>query len=244
MAFTYTTLTNAINDYTQNSNWGSSNPDQLNVIIQQAEERINLAVNVANYNTKTYTDTHHSANIVAGSSSIVIASSGPGVSVDNVTSPTSPLYFKIRSGNGTDTNPWVYLLLKDYNFLQEYAPYDASANRDQPKFYSFYNDVRSDGKATFAFAPIADGTYDFEILYLFQPPSIVTDISGTWLSTHGSSALLYGCLVEAYTFMKGEPDLIQLYDAKFKEALQVLVASQGGSFRNATYRDQALRGAA
>ena len=243
MAFTYSTLKSAIDEYTQNAdNWGSTS--QIDTIIKQAEERINLAVQIANYNTKTHTDAHQSANIVAGNSSVVIAGTGPGIASSNVTSPLSPLYFKIRSGDGTDSNPWVYLLLKDYNFLQEYSPYDASANRSQPKYYSFYNDVRSDGKATFSFAPIADGTYDFEILYYFKPPSIVTDTSGTWLSTHGSSALLYGCLVEAYTFMKGEADLIQLYDTKFKEALQILVNSQRGEFRNATYREEASRGAA
>jgi hypothetical protein len=241
MAFTHTTLTNAINDYTQNSNWGSSNPDQLNVIIQQAEERINLAVNVTNYNTKSV-----DGPLSDQTSNVVISGTGPGVAESNVTSPITPLYMKIRAGSATGDSetPWQYLLLKDYNFLQEYAPVTHDNTDGAPKYYSFYNDSTNDGLATFAFAPRTDGNYRYEILYLFQPPSIVDDYSGTWLSTHGSSALLYGCLVEAYTFMKGEPDLIQLYDAKFKEALQVLVASQGGSFRNATYRDQALRGAA
>lgn len=240
MAFTYTTLTQAIEEYTQNSNWGTNT--QIDTIIQQAEERINLAIHVANYNTKTYDQDDHGANIVASNQSIAISGTGPGVAASNVTSPLSPLYFKIRSGDGTPANPWTYLLLKDYNFLQEYAPQDSSTG--VPKYYGFYNNTGNSGLATFSFAPFSDGTYDFEILYLFQPASIVTDTSGTWLSTHGSSPLLYGCLVEAYTFMKGEPDLLQFYDNKFKEALQVLVMSQQGSFRNATYRDQALRGAA
>ena len=78
---------------------------------------------------------------------------------------------------------------------------------------------------------------------MFQPVSIVTDTGGTWLSTHAEAALLYGCLVEAYTFMKGEAELIQLYDAKYKEALQSVVNIQGGFFRNSTYRDRAVVGA-
>jgi hypothetical protein len=240
MAFTYSTLTSAIDDYTQNAgNWGS----QIDTIIRQAEERINLAVQIANYNTKT-----ESGVTTDKQSAVVIASTGPGVAEANVTSPVSPLYFKIRSGStavaSDSTSPFQFLLLKDYNFLQEYAPITDDTTDGAPKYYSFYNDTSNSGLATFAFAPRTDGVYAYEILYYFKPSSIVTDTSGTWLGTHGESALLYACLVEAYTFMKGEADLIQLYDTKFKEGLQLLVNSQRGEFRNATYRDQASRGAA
>lgn len=241
MAFTITTLTEAIEGYTENSNW--SDPSQISVIIQQAEVRINNALEVANFNTRAYTQVDHAATIVAGGSSLAIAGSGPGGGFGDETSPLSPLYFRVRSGAGTEANPWTYLLLKDYNFLKEYSPYDNADNRDQPKYYSFYNDTDNSGLATFSFAPISDGIYDFEILYLFKPASLVQDTNGTWLSTHGTSALLYACLVEAYIFMKGEAELIQVYDLKYKEALQALVAIQGGSFRNSTYRDRALLGA-
>lgn len=239
MAFTYTTLVAAIEEYTQNTNWGGTT--QIDAIIQQAEERINLAVKVANYNTKTETGA-----LTDQTNSIALSGTGPGVAASNVTSPISPLYIKIRAGSATEDSltPWQYLLLKDYNFLQEYAPITHDTTDGSPKYYSFYNDTGNSGLATFAIAPRTDGNYRYEILYLFQPASIITDTSGTWLSTHGTSALLYGCLVEAYTFMKGEPDLIQLYDTKFKEGLQLLVSSQQGEFRNASYRDQALRGAA
>jgi len=239
MAFTLATLKTAIQDYTQNDETTFVN--NLDVMIKQAEDRINLAIQVANYNTKVNT-----GKTADRDSSVVIASTGPGVALSNKTSPVSPLYFKIREGDGTTTNPWQFLLLKDYNFLQEYAPISDNTTDGTPKYYSFYNDtsvaqeapaVGTDGLATFPFAPIADGVYDYEILYLFRPPSLVTYSSGTWLSTHGESALLYGCLVEAYTFMKGEQDLLQLYDTRFKEALQLLVMSQQGSFRNSTYRD-------
>lgn len=230
MAFTLATLKTAIQDYTQNDETTFVN--NLDVIIKQAEERINLAIQVANYNTKV-----ESGQTAARDSNVVIAGTGPGVALSNETSPVSPLYFKVREGNVTTTNPWQFLLLKDYNFLQEYAPVSDTTTDGTPKYYSFYNDTSNDGLATFPIAPIADGIYDYEILYLFRPSSLVADSSGTWLSTHGESALLYGCLVEAYTFMKGEPDLLQLYDTRFKEALQLLAMSQQGSFRNSTYRD-------
>ena len=230
MAFTLATLKTAIQDYTQNDETTFVN--NLDVMIKQAEDRINLVIQVANYNTKVVTGT-----TVDRDSSVVIADTGPGVALSNEISPVSPLYFKVREGTGTTTNAWQFLLLKDYNFLQEYAPISDNTTDGTPEYYSFYNDVGNDGLATFPFAPIVDGAYDYEILYLFRPSSLVTDTSGTWLSTHGESALLYGCLVEAYTFMKGEQGLLQLYDTRFKEALQLLVMSQQGSFRNSTYRD-------
>ena len=80
-------------------------------------------------------------------------------------------------------------------------------------------------------------------MYWLQPSSIISDVGGTWLSQHGESALLYGCLVEAYTFLKGSADMLQVYDARYKEALQALVSSQQGAFRNSSYRDRAMYGA-
>jgi hypothetical protein len=287
MAFTLATLKTAIQDYTQNDE--DTFVNNLDVIIKQAEERINLAIQVANYNTNVKT------GILAASSSSVTQDDGD-------TSPVSPLYFKSRSrdlftcattntsttvttastatidvgatvdGDGiadgttvasigdattltlsaaataTDasvelsfsesSNLWQFLLLKDYNFLQEYSPADSTTGT--PRYYSFYNDNSNSGVATFPFGPFSDGSYDYEILYLFRPTSLVDvedDPGTTWLSIHGETALLYGSLVEAYTFMKGEQDLLQLYDTRFKEGLQLLIMSQQGSFRNSTYRD-------
>ena len=120
MAFTRTTLEEAINEYTQNTNWGSTT--QIDTIIRQAEERINYAVQIANYNTKSAT-----GDIPDQGSSIAMAGSGPGVVASNVTSPIAPIYMKIRAGEAASpdtTNAWEYLLLKDYNFLQEYVQMD------------------------------------------------------------------------------------------------------------------------
>ena len=227
MSFTLTTLKEAINEYTQNTNWGSATGDgtgQINAIIRQAEERINYAIQIANYNTKSTT-----GDLVTDGNSVIVA--------DSETAPIAPLYFRIRKGSNGGANVWSYLLLKDYNFLQEYAPVDSSTGI--PKYYAFYNDAQLESPsnaATFSFSPIADGPFDYEILYFFDPASLVTvDAASsnkkTWLSTHATNALLYACLVEAYTFLKGEADLMQLYDAKFKEALQTLVFVEQGNYR-------------
>jgi hypothetical protein len=308
VSFTLAQLKAAINEYTQNTNWGSTT--QIDTIIKQAEERINYAVQIANYNTKS-----KSGFLADGSSSLTLE--------DSETAPLAPIYFRVRPnamftasnysaglvwslstagdtaaevaaleiGAGvcglgvaegtvlaakdahvdtrvelsiavdglisrslgfTDvTKAWSYLLLKDYNFLQEYAPVDSATG--SPKYYAFYNDAQDadpSNAATFAFAPavpavpsvIYGGTecFDYEVLYFFEPQSLVdveTDTL-TWLSTHGTNALLYSCLVEAYTFLKGEQDLMQLYDNRYKEALQTLVMAEQGNYRT-TYRSRA-----
>ena len=297
MSFTLATLKTAIDEYTQNTNWGSTT--QIDAIIKQAEERINYAVQIANFNTKS-----EAGLLVADGSSVAIA--------DSATSPLAPVYFKVRSriavtaditsgdatvtpvsmtgiiagatvsGSGIDpgtvistvasstftispvasaTNgsaaltigqpdtAWSYLLMKDYNFLSEYAPIETSTGT--PKYYSFYNDAQDatpSNAGTFAFAPFSSGDFDYEILYFFEPKSLVdvpteeADPKTTWLSTHGSNALLYACLVEAYVFLKGEADLMQLYDTKFKEALQTLVMVEQGNYRT-TYRNRGMRAA-
>ena len=230
MSFTLTTLKSSIEEYTQNTNWGSTT-DQMNTIIRQAEERINYAVQIANFNTKS------AASVITAPAAVVAIA-------DSETGPIAPIYFRIQSSVGTPANnAWSYLLLKDYNFLQEYAPVDSATGT--PKYYAFYNDaqdVSPSNAATFSFAPIPSGNLNCEILYFFEPASLVTVDAAlpndlTWLSTHGTNALLYACLVEAYTFLKGEQDLMQLYDTKYKEALQTLIMTEQGNYRT-SFRDR------
>jgi len=229
-AFTLATLRVSIDEWLENTAWGTSS--QRDTIIVLAEEKINSIVRVAGYNTNTITST-----FAIGAKGFAVA--------DSVTGPLSPLYLKIRSNAGTPAdNAWKFLLLKDYNFLQEYAPVDNEDSRSEPKYYSFYNDVDNSNQVTTNFAPYADAEYGFEFNYLFEPASITTpsssppyDQTTTWLSTHAKNALLYGCITQAYIFMKGDQALIQVYQGKFMEALQALVVSQGGTFRDSSFND-------
>tara|TARA_R110002012_G_scaffold221367_4_gene392905 strand:- start:490 stop:1197 length:708 start_codon:yes stop_codon:yes gene_type:complete len=222
-AFTLATLRTAIDEWLENDSWGTSS--QRDNIIVLAEEKINSIVGIAGYNTDT------EVGDIAQADKLI------GVIADSVTGPLSPSYLKVRLGDGTTTNPWNFLLLKDFNFLQEYAPVDNS--QGYPKYYSFYNDVDNANRVTVNFSPIADAAYDYEFNYFFEPASITAggDSGTTWLSTHGKNALFYGSLVEAYIFMKGDPNLIQTYEMKFKEALQALVVMQGGTFRDNSFND-------
>ena len=109
----------------------------------------------------------------------------------------------------------VFLLQKDVNYIQEFTPNPSTTG--SPRFYASF-DVDN-----FIISPTPDSSYSAELHYYYRPASITTDDSGTtWISTNAPDALLYACLVEAYTFMKGESDLLQLYTARFTEAMSRL----------------------
>ena len=106
----------------------------------------------------------------------------------------------------------VFLLQKDVNFLQEHSP-DPTVT-GTPKYYATF-DVDN-----FIIAPTPDANYTVELHYYYRPQSITATASGeSWLGTNAPDALLYGCLVEAYTFMKGEANVIQMYQARLSEAV-------------------------
>jgi hypothetical protein len=106
-----------------------------------------------------------------------------------------------------------FLLNKDVNFIQEYWP-DGSVT-GEPRYYADF-DVDN-----FIIAPTPVSAYTVELHYFYRPESVVTT-SPSWLSENAGPALLYACLVEAYTFMKGEPDMIQAYEQKFMQAAERL----------------------
>lgn len=229
-AFTLATLRTAIDEWLENDSWGTTS--QRDNIIVLAEEQINSTVGIAGYNTKTTTD---GLTFAAGANSITAIA-------NNTFGPLSPSYLKIRSTAApADGNAWKFLLLKDYNFLQEYAPVDNEASRAEPKYYSFYNNVSDANNATVNFAPYSNAEYSYEFNYYFLPGSITSgpvDGTGTtWLGTHARNALLYGCITQAYIFMKGEQQIIQTYEMKFMEALKALVVMQGGTFRDTSFND-------
>jgi len=132
----------------------------------------------------------------------------------------------------TDNNgAQIFLLEKDVEYLQEYNPTGMTGT---PKYYSVF-DIN-----TFLLAPVPDSSYSVELHYYYRPPSITTGVS-TWIGNYAQEALLYGSLIEAYTFMKGEPDLITLYDKRFNEALDRLKNYGEGRQNIDAYRDGLIR---
>ena len=134
----------------------------------------------------------------------------------------------------TNGNNKEFLLLKDVNFIQEYNP--NSSTTGTPKYYAPFD------ASNFILAPTPDANYASELHYFYRPQSITATGDGTsWLGTNAPDTLLYGCLVEAYTFMKGEADLLQLYQGRFNEAISRLKNYGEGVENSDAYREGLVR---
>lgn len=132
------------------------------------------------------------------------------------------------------TGAHSFLLPKDVSFIREAYPPPTSTG--VPKFYAIYGPQSGDPKElSFILGPTPNASYSVELHYYFYPESIVT-AGTTWLGDNFDPVLLYGTLVEAYTFMKGEADMIQLYDGKYKEALSLAKRLGDGMERGDSYR--------
>jgi hypothetical protein len=136
---------------------------------------------------------------------------------------------------------YLYLLDKDVNFIREVYPNPASTA--EPKYYAIFGPQSTNvTELSLILGPTPNQTYKVELHYYYYPESIVT--AGTsWLGDNFDSVLLYGALVEAYTFMKGEQDMMVLYDTKYKEALMLLKNLGDGKQRADTYRDGQVKNA-
>jgi len=116
----------------------------------------------------------------------------------------------------TNSSSKEFLLQKDVNFIQEVNP--NSSTTGTPKYYALFD------SSNFILAPTPDANYVTEVHYYYRPTSLTSgsDSGTTWLSTNAPNTLLYGCLFEAYVFMKGEQDVLAMYDKRFTESLSRL----------------------
>ena len=129
--------------------------------------------------------------------------------------------------NGTTS----FLLNKDVEYIQEYNPTNATGT---PKYYAYF-DVNN-----FILGPVPAGNYSVELHYYYKPASIVT-AGITWIGDNAEQALLYACLFEAYTFMKGEPDILNVYNQRYAEAITRLKNLGEGRENVDAYRDGLIR---
>ena len=138
-----------------------------------------------------------------------------------------------------------YLLNKDVNFIRQ--AYPKGIDVSTPKYYALFGPTTTSGgtpvitnELSFILGPTPDADYTVELHYYYYPESIVT-AGSTWLGDNFDSVLLYGSLVEAYTFMKGETDLITLYNTKYNEALAMAKRLGDGMERQDAYRSGQYR---
>ena len=191
MTYTLTTLKQAIQDYTENDETTFVN--NLNNFIENAEEKILKLVDL-DYFRKNATATMTSGNKF-------------------LLQPTDYLSSFSLSFTNTTTSEQVFLDQKDVNYIQDYWPNASSTG--VPRYYARFD------ADNFILAPTPDATYTAELHYYYRPASLTAGGGSgtTWLSTNAPNTMLYGTLVEAYTFMKGEKDLMDLYNGRFIESL-------------------------
>ena len=189
MSFTYDELKTAIQDYTENTETTFVN--SLDIFIKNAEERI-LKIAQLEVFRKNQT-----GNMTLGNQYLALPSD----------------YLAPFSLSFTSNGNKEFVLFKDVNFVQSFNPNNSSTGA--PRYYAQF-DIEN-----FILGPTPDAAYDVELHYFYRPASLTSggDSGTTWLSTNASVALLYGSLIEAYTFMKGEADLVQNYTQRFTEAL-------------------------
>ena len=129
--------------------------------------------------------------------------------------------------------------------MREYAPDPtATSERGRPLYYADFDkelSTGSDNGSTLIVAPVPDQDYNVELHYLYKPSSLTSQTSGTWLSQNASNALLYGSLIEAYIFMKGDPDMMALYQSRFNEEIARLKNMAEARGRKDEYRYDSLR---
>jgi len=137
------------------------------------------------------------------------------------------------------TSEYEYLLNKDVNFIRQAYPVPTSTGI--PKYYALFGPTTGlPQELTFILGPTPTASYTVELHYFFLPESIVT-ANTTWLGDNYDPVLLYGSMVEAITYMKGEQDLVALYNQKYTEALAMAKRlgdglERGDAYRNGQYR--------
>ena len=214
----YAALVSAVSSYTENT----FPTVDMNLFITQAEKRI--------YNTVQIPALRKNVTGITTASNKYLACPDDFLSSYSLAaiSPT--------------TGAYTYLLNKDVNFIREAYPKPTSTG--SPKFYALFGPAVASSvittELTFLIGPTPDAAYSMELHYYYYPESIVT-ASTTWLGDNYDPALLYGTLVEAYTYMKGEQDMVLLYNTKFGEALVQLKRLGDGLERSDAYRSGQAR---
>ena len=138
----------------------------------------------------------------------------------------------VMNSGDTQADGYRYMLNKDVNYIREFFPFPGVTGT--PQYYALFDNN------TYILGPTPDVNYDIELHYFAYPTSVVT-AGTTWVSQNFPNVLLYGALVEAYIFLKGEADLIQTYQAKYDQAMALLKQLGDGKDRQDEYRTVQVR---
>lgn len=217
----FETIKGYVEDDFPNTSWTDSagtgtttftSTEQVDTFIRQAEQRIYNSVQILALR-KNVTGTTSAGNKYLSTPSDWLANFSLAV-ID----PT--------------TGGYEYLLNKDVNFIREAFPYPATTGK--PTHYAYFDED------SYILGPTPDASYSVELHYFYYPTSIV-DAGTSWLGDNFDSVLLYGAMLEAYTFMKGEKDVLDNYVARYNEALAMLKQLSEGKNRQDMYRTPQAR---
>jgi len=215
----YSDLTQNLQDYLETSE--TSFVANIPTFVRQAEERIYRSVQIPELRKNA------TALMTAGNQYLA-----------RPTDFLSAFSLAVIDGEGD----YLYLYDKDVNFIRE--AYPRASTQGVPQYYAQFDGDTGGATGNFILGPTPNGNYTAELHYYYDPPSIV-DTGTSWLGENAEAALLYGTLIEAYTYLKGEADMLQLYINRYNEAMLQLFGIDLRSKRD-DYRDgnmQSLGGA-
>ena len=213
----YTELVTAVSDYTENT----FPTADMNTFIKQAEQRI--------YNSVQFPSIRKNVTGATSTNNKYLSCPSDFLAVYSMA---------VIDGTGM----YEYLLNKDVNFIRQ--AYPSPTDTSIPKYYALFGPTVVSNVITtelsFILGPTPDAVYNVELHYYYYPESIVTAAT-TWLGDNFDSVLLYGTLVEAITYMKGEADMVTLYNGKYTEALALAKRLGDGMERQDAYRSGQFR---
>jgi hypothetical protein len=224
----YTALVASIQAYTENNfpditladDTVETTTEQINRFIQQAEQRI--------YNTVQFPSLRKNVTGTTTYNNKYLGCPDDFLAVYSIA---------VIDADGN----YEYLLNKDVNYIRQ--AYPSPTDRAIPKYYALFgSQTNAPNELAFLLGPTPDAAYGVELHYYYYPESITTASTGqTWLGDNFDTVLLYGALVEAYTFMKGETDMVTLYNTKYNEALAMAKRLGDGMERQDAYRSGQYR---
>ena len=224
--FTYATLTTAIQNYTE-VDTNVLTATITNQFIENSELRILRDVPIDAYKKQSI------GNLVTGQNTINVPAKTlfvKGVQVYDSTTAT------------TGTSDW--LEKKDESYIQEYVSSTESSARAKPKYYAMFGGatgITDTTSGTLLLSPAPDTTYVFKIHYEAIPTGLSGSNTTTYVSQYFGNGLLYACLVEAFSYLKGPIDMLTLYENKYKQEVQKFAGEQLGRRKRDDYTDGTVR---
>ena len=168
------------------------------------------------------------------------------VGQETINAPAGAVFIRalqVYASTSATTGANIFLEKKDISYLQEYIPSTESAKRGQPKYYAMFGGATGESDTTsgrIMFAPVPDATYSFRVHYNAAPALLENDDTN-YISLNFPNGLLYCCLSETYSFLKGPIDMLTLYENKYKQEVQKFANEQVGRRRRDDYTAGAIR---